>query len=197
MPYVLSPSVCIRATDYMSQVTDSQPNRRIGIINGILFIMVLLFIMGIGLSPRFPLQPPPGKPWLATTTEQDKAEAAEIHDIILTFRPVIIGDPITGAEYRYIAKSSCWKWGGLTAVIFAVTSCLFVKKRLSKISRKRKILFGLFCTFLPASLAFAIGYAASYYFGGPYNYENYSSCGDSVLRYSWNEKGLPAAPSNT
>ena len=49
-----------------------------------------------------------------------------------------------------------------------------MKKNRRPVSRKRKILFIICGVILPAGLAFAIGYAASYYYGGPYNYENYA-----------------------
>ena len=159
----------------MSQPTNKHPNRHGRIIIGILFMAVLLFvIMGIAISPRFALEPPSDKPWMAATTEQDNAEAEEIHDIILNFRPVIIGDPITGAEYRYVAESSCWTWGITTAIICLAASIAFLKFKRQGIPFKRKIIFAVCWTLFPALTAFGTGYAASYYFGGPYNYGNYA-----------------------
>lgn len=159
----------------MNESNNTQSRRCGKIISGIILGMILLVIMGLFfLMPQLPLQPPPDKPWSATVTEQDKPEAEEIHDIVLKFRPVIIGDPITGAEYRYFPKSSCWKCSVLAAIVFAVISCLFVKNRLRSISRKKNAMVCIFCTLLPACFAYAMGYVASYYFGGPYNYRNYA-----------------------
>ena len=160
----------------MSQPDDTHSKRRGKIISGIIFVMLLLFVVGFFLSPRFPLeqQQLSNTPWMETTTEQDKAEATEIHDIVLNFRPVVIGDPITGAEYRYFPKSSCWTCFGLTAIVCAAASWFIVKKRHRRASCKKQIAFIVFCTILPACLAYAMGYAASYYFGGPYNYGNYA-----------------------
>ena len=100
----------------------NEPNntqfRRLGIIiGGIVFLMILLVIMVFFFrTPQLPTESPSDTPWLGTITEIDKAEATEIHDIVLNFRPVVIGDPITGAEYRYVSESSCWTWGITTAV---------------------------------------------------------------------------------
>ena len=158
------------------QPTDKQPNRRNRIITVIIFVMLLLCIFGfVILRSPFPQETPPSEqPWMATTTEQDKAEAAEIHDIVLNFRPVVIGDPITGAEYRYVAESSCWTWGVTTAVICFIASVAFLKFKRKEATIKRKNIFALSLTLIPALIAFGTGYAASYYFGGPYNYENYA-----------------------
>ena len=160
----------------MSQPDDTHSRRRGNIISGIILAMILLFICGFFLSPRFPSeeQQLSNTPWMATTAETDQAEAAEIHDIVLNFRPVVIGDPITGAEYRYFPKSACWTCCGLTALLCAAVSWIFVKKRRRKATRKRKIITVLSCTLCPAIMAYAMGYAASYYFGGPYNYGNYA-----------------------
>ena len=84
----------------MSQPDDTHSRRRGNIISGIILAMILLFICGFFLSPRFPSeeQQLSNTPWMTTTAETDQTEAAEIHDIVLNFRPVVIGDPITGAE---------------------------------------------------------------------------------------------------
>ena len=160
----------------MNQQSDKQPNQRNRIITVIISVMLLLCIFGFAiLTSRVPQETPPSKqPWLATTTEQDKPEAAEIHDIILNFRPIVIGDPITGAEYRYVAESSCWTWGITTAVIGLVGAIVFLKFKRKEATIKRKIIFALSWTLIPALIAFGAGYSASYYFGGPYNYGNYA-----------------------
>ena len=158
----------------MNEPNNTQFRRRDKIIGGIVFLMILLVIMGfLFRTPQHPAEPPSNTPWMETTVETDKAEAEEIHDIVLNFRPVVIGDPITGAEYRYFPKSSCWTCFGLTAIVCAIVSCVFIKIRLRNIARKKKVIICILCTFLPAGFAYATGYAASYYFGGPYNYENY------------------------
>ena len=160
----------------MSEPDGTQSKRRDNIISRIIIAMILLFICGFFLSPRFPSeqQQLSNTPWMETTAKADLAEAAEIHDIILNFRPIVIGDPITGAEYRYVAESSCWTWSGITIVVCTAVLWILMKKHRRPVSRKRKILFIICGVILPASLAFATGYAASYYYGGPYNYENYA-----------------------
>ena len=160
----------------MNQQSDKQPNRRNRIITVIICVMLLLCISGFAIpASRVPQETPPStQPWLATTTEQDKLEATEIHDIILNFRPVVIGDPITGAEYRYVAESSCWTWGITTAVIGLAGSIVFLKFKRKDATKKRKVIFSVCWTLIPALMAFGSGYSASYYFGGPYNYGNYA-----------------------
>ena len=175
------------------QPTDKQPNRRNRIIIVIIFAMLLLCMVGfIFLALSLPLETPPDEPWRATTTEQDKAEATEIHDIVLNFRPIVIGDPITGAEYRYVAESSCWTWGITTAVIGLVGSVVFLKLKRKEAPLKRKIIFAMCWTLFPALTAFGMGYAASYYFGGPYNYKNYAvptEASDVLVWFSGSDDG--------
>ncbi|MBR4901226.1 MAG: hypothetical protein IKZ46_09825 [Victivallales bacterium] len=156
--------------------------------------MLLLCIFGfVLLASRVPQETPPSEQaWMATITEQDNAEATEIHDIILNFRPVVIGDPITGAEYRYFPKSACWTCFGLTAIVCAAASWFMMKKRHRRASCKKQTAVIVSCTILPACLAYAMGYAASYYFGGPYNYENYAvpteAC-DVLIWFSGSDDG--------
>ncbi|MBR5024071.1 MAG: hypothetical protein IKX48_03315, partial [Victivallales bacterium] len=158
------------------QPTDKQPNRRNKIITVIICMMLLLCVFGFVIfASRIPQETPPSEqPWMATTTEQDKAEATEIHDIVLNFRSVVIGDPITGAEYRYVAESSCWTWGITAAIICLASSIVFLKFKRKDATKKHKIIFCMCWTLISALIAFGAGYSASYYFGGPYNYKNYA-----------------------
>ena len=177
----------------MDESNNTQSRRRGKIIGGIVFLMILLTLIGFFFrTPKFPAESPSESPWLETITEMDKAEATEIHDIVLNFRPVVIGDPITGAEYRYFPKSACWTCCMLTAIVCAIALCVFVKKRLRNIPRKKKAMVCIFCTLLLAGFSYAIGYAASYYFGGPYNYENYAipteAC-DVLIWFSGSDDG--------
>jgi hypothetical protein len=159
----------------MNEPNNIQFKRRGKIISGIVFLMILLALIGFFFqTPKLPSEPPSATPWLATTSETDKAEATEIHDIVLNFRPVVIGDPITGAEYRYVAESSCWTWGITTAVICLMASIVFLKFKRKEATIKHKIIFAVCWTLIPTLIAFGAGYSASYYFGGPYNYENYA-----------------------
>ena len=155
---------------------------------------MLLCVFGFVIlsSPSPQEKQPSEQPWMAITTEQDKAEAAEIHDIVLKIRPVVIGDPITGAEYRYIAESSCWTWGITTTVICLTASFVFLKFKRKEATKKRKIIFCVCWTFIPAFIAFGAGYSASYYFGGPYNYENYvvpTEPSDILIWFSGSDDG--------
>lgn len=130
-------------------------------------------------------------PWLAAG-ESDMSEATEIHEIIRTFQPAVIGDPITGAEYRYFPKSSCLIWPILTAILCSLATAAFAKCKWQDMPRKRKtaiVILGILC---PCLFAFAAGYAASYYFGGPYNYDGYAAPvepSDIVVWFSGSDDG--------
>jgi hypothetical protein len=177
----------------MNEPNNTQFRQRSKIIGGIVFLMILLVIIGFFFrTPSLPSEPLSSMPWLATTSETDKAEAVEIHNIVLNFRPVVIGDPITDAEYRYVAESSCWTWGIITAVICLMASVVFLKFKRKEAKRKHKIIFAVCWTLIPALIAFGAGYSASYYFGGPYNYENYTipteAC-DVLIWFSGSDDG--------
>lgn len=137
-------------------------------------VLSFFFIIGIVSVALMPdKQEKKGNPWLSTQ-EADIPEANEIHEIIQNFQPVVIGDPITAAEYRYFSKWCCLIWPIFTAIVCSLATAILTKHKWQEIPFKQKRSIVILYIVCPSIVTCISGYASSYYFGGPYNYKNYT-----------------------
>ena len=117
--------------------------------------------------------------WQATDPA-DAAEAQQIHELLRSFEPVEIGDPIgpygdymLGRYYPralapYLGYAFC---GGALALLLSAAWQFRPKNRARRLLRKG-IIASLWT--LPAALlAFGVRFALAFYWGGPYDYANY------------------------
>ena len=117
------------------------------------------------------------------------------------FNPVSIGDPIgrlgrTAWELddgvRYFPLSTWWHWGIIAFFVFAIVSYLYFFKYRAKMKMWRRIVFSAGFTVVSTALVAVIGLACSYYWGGPYAYENYqvpAEPADVLIWFSGSDDG--------
>ncbi|GEM_PF-2972248 len=117
------------------------------------------------------------------------------------FNPIGIGDPIgklgpTSWEandgIRYFPLST-WLWWGIVALlVFSFISYLLFFRHKAKATLLRRLIYSILLTVIPTVLVSGIGLAFSYYWGGPYAYENYrvpTEPADVLIWFSGSDDG--------
>ena len=120
------------------------------------------------------------RPLWQSANPADAAEAQEIHDLLRSFEPIEIGDPIGPyGDYmlgRYYPRASAPYFGyalcgGALALLLSAAWQFRPKNRGRRL--RRKVIIVALWTLPAALLALGVRFALAFYWGGPYDYANY------------------------